>query len=96
MVFSKKWLRNHPKFLLHFLIQVNIDNNNNYYYHLIVYFLFYFKERKQRQEQERERRIAEGEVEETDTSRYQERQKLISLLGPLGLTIKDIQPDGNW
>ncbi|XP_019855506.1 PREDICTED: OTU domain-containing protein 6B-like [Amphimedon queenslandica] len=53
------------------------------------------KERKQRQEQERERRIAEGEVEETNTSRYQERQKLLSLLEPQGLTIKDIQPDGN-
>ena len=23
MVFSKKWLRNHPKFLLHFLIHIN-------------------------------------------------------------------------
>ena len=24
MVFSKKWLRNHPKFLLHFLIHINV------------------------------------------------------------------------
>ena len=23
MLFSKKWLRNHPKFLLHFLIQID-------------------------------------------------------------------------
>ena len=25
MVFSKKWLRNHPKFLLHFLIHIDVD-----------------------------------------------------------------------
>ena len=25
MVFSKKWLKNHPKFLLHFLIHTNVD-----------------------------------------------------------------------
>ena len=24
MVFSKKWLRNHPKFLLHFLIHIDV------------------------------------------------------------------------
>ena len=24
MVFSKKWLRNHPKFLLHFLIDIDV------------------------------------------------------------------------
>ena len=24
MVFSKKWLRNHPQFLLHFLIHINV------------------------------------------------------------------------
>ena len=47
-------------------------------------------------EQERERRIAEGEVKEIDTERYIERSKLLSLLEPLGLTIKDIIPDGNW
>ena len=47
-------------------------------------------------EQERERRIAEGEIKEIDTERYIERSKLLSLLEPLGLTIKDIIPDGNW
>ena len=25
MVFSKKWLRNHPKFLLHFLIHIGVN-----------------------------------------------------------------------
>ena len=25
MVFSKKWLRNHSKFLLHFLIDIDVD-----------------------------------------------------------------------
>ena len=25
MVFSKKWLQNHPKFLLHFLIHIDVD-----------------------------------------------------------------------
>ena len=25
MVFSKKWLRNHPKFLLHFLIHIDLN-----------------------------------------------------------------------
>ena len=24
MVFSKKWLRNHPKFLLHFLMHIDV------------------------------------------------------------------------
>ena len=24
MLFSKKWLRNHPKFLLHFLIHIDV------------------------------------------------------------------------
>ena len=24
MVFSEKWLRNHPKFLLHFVIHINV------------------------------------------------------------------------
>ena len=24
MVFSKKWVRNHPKFLLHFLIHIDV------------------------------------------------------------------------
>ena len=24
MLFSKKWLQNHPKFLLHFLIHINV------------------------------------------------------------------------
>ena len=24
MVFSKKWLKNHPKFLLHFLIHIDV------------------------------------------------------------------------
>ena len=24
MLFSKKWLRNHPQFLLHFLIHINV------------------------------------------------------------------------
>ena len=25
MVFSKKWLQNHPKFLLHFLIYIDVN-----------------------------------------------------------------------
>ena len=61
-----------------------------------VKIVMFLKERKQRKEQERERRIAEGEVEETKSQRYKERQKLLSLLEPQGLAIKDINPDGNW
>ena len=45
---------------------------------------------------EREERIAKGSVEEEKTLWYQEKSKLLSLLGPLRLTIKEITPDGNW
>lgn len=54
------------------------------------------QEKKLRKEEERERRIAESEVKESETERHIERSKLLSLLEPLGLIIKDIKPDGNW
>ena len=54
------------------------------------------QDKRARKEREREQRIAEGWVEEADTSRHQERTQLLSLLMPLRLTIKDIPPDGNW
>ena len=41
MVFSKKWLQNHPKFLLHFVIHIDVlmlctDWFHNYCRHFIV------------------------------------------------------------
>lgn len=49
------------------------------------------------QERERAQRIAEGEAAEaaTLTPRQQERERLSSLLTPLGLAIRDITPDGH-
>ena len=45
---------------------------------------------------DRDRRIAEGEAEAAeDNPRLKEREKLTSLLSPLGLAVKDITPDGH-
>ena len=38
----------------------------------------------------------EEEEEDAENPRLKEREKLDTILGPLGLSIKDIQPDGNW
>lgn len=55
-----------------------------------------FQEKKAKKDKERDERIAQGDVEEKETARFQERSKLLSLLQPLGFNIKDIHPDGNW
>ena len=56
----------------------------------------YPQEKKAQREQERDKRIAEGEAEATtDNPRLKEREKLTSLLTPLGLAIRDITPDGH-
>ena len=54
------------------------------------------QEKKAQRDQERDRRIAEGEAEAAmDNPRLREREKLTSLLSPLGLAIRDITPDGH-
>ena len=56
----------------------------------------YLQEKKAKLEREREDRITQGAVKEEDTMGHQERSKFQSLLEPLRLSIKDINPDGNW
>lgn len=53
------------------------------------------REKKAKLEREREDRITQGAVKEEDTMGHQERSKFQSLLEPLRLSIKDINPDGN-
>ena len=54
------------------------------------------QEKKTQKEHERDKRIAEGEAEAAvDNPRLKEREKLMSLLSPLGLVIRDITPDGH-
>ena len=54
------------------------------------------QEKKAQKEQERGQRIAEGEAEAAiDNPRLREREKLTSLLSPLGMEIKDIPSDGH-
>lgn len=54
------------------------------------------QEKKAKKNKERDERIAQGDIEEKESARFQERSKLLSLLQPLGFCIKDIHPDGNW
>lgn len=54
------------------------------------------KEKKAQREREREQRIADGEVEAASNNpRLRERERLITILQPLGLAIRDIPPDGH-
>ena len=77
--------------IIHFKNRLFIDE-------LIITKDFYvcFQEKKAKRDKERDERIAQGDVKEKETARFQERSKLLSLLQPLGFNIKDIHPDGNW
>ena len=58
-----------------------------------------YKEQKACQDRERAQRIAleeEVALSEDKNPRLAERKKLSAILEPLGLTIKDILPDGHW
>ena len=63
---------------------------------ILVILTNYLQEKKAKLEREREDRITQGAVKEEDTMGHQERSKFLSLLEPLRLSIKDINPDGNW
>ncbi len=55
------------------------------------------QEKKAQREREKEQRIAKGEaVASLNNPRLSEREKLTSILQPLGLAVKDIPPDGHW
>lgn len=55
------------------------------------------KEKKAQQELARKQRMAEEEAESAASSnpRLEEREKLVSVLQPLGLAIRDIEPNGH-